>query len=234
MANLRPRWYSEPVVDGDLTVILLTLNKPPKHWQEFYKKTLLEAIGDRPLIIVSKEKMDWNRPNTQYLHQEEPAEDSASRINNIYFQLYMAAQLVKTPYLATVDDDCLYPAEHFNFFRPPLNKFSYNHCRWLMHEWIRDNPFYYHAPSPDNPLLIGPTQKLLDCMAGISYFDRATLGFWKDYVSFYTLEPILCFHHFQGLYGESIRRSRKPWPVRALSLPKWGLASEIIKEWREE
>ena len=231
MASTRPKWISEAVVDGDLTVILLTLNKPPKHWQEFHKNVLLEAIGDRPLVIVSKEKIDWNRPNTQYLYQEEPAEDTDSRIHNICSQLYRAAQLVKTPYLATVDDDCLYPAEHFNMYRPPLNKFSYNFCRWCFNEWQRNNPFYYHMPAIDNPLLIAPTQKLLDCMREA---DGKTTGFWLDCLVFYSNTPILHFHHTRGLLGEQIKRWRLPWPVQALSLPKWGLASEIIKEWREE
>jgi len=221
-------------VSGDLTVILLTLNKPPKHWQKFHKKILLEAIGDMPLIIVSKEPTDWKRPNTQYALQEEPGESQGERIHNIYTQLLKAVKMAETPYIATVDDDSLYPAEHFNFFRPPLNKFSYNYCRWSINEWIRNNPFYYHSPHPDNPMFIAPRQKLLDCMKDVSYFDGKTTHFMLDCVSFYTLEPILCFHHVRGLVGERIKRWKRPWPVRALSLPKWGMASDIIKEWREE
>jgi hypothetical protein len=232
MALFRPTWKSEPIVDGDLTVILLTLNKPPKHWQEFHKKTLLEAIGDRPLIIVSKEPIDWNRPNTEYLYQEEPAVDANSRINNVYAQLYRALQLVKTPYVATVDDDTLYPTEHFNEYRPPLNKFSYNFCRWSLHEWARVDSFYYHTPFIDNPLLIAPTQKLLDCMKGVTVFNGQTTKFFFDYLPFYSRVPVLCFHHTSGLLGEQIKHWRLPWPVHALSIPKWGLSSEIIQEWR--
>lgn len=233
MALYRPTWYSEPVVSGDLTVILLTLNKPPKHWQEFHKKILLEAIGDMPLIIVSKEPMNWNRPNTRYALQEEPGESEGDRIHNIYSQLLKAARMAETPYIATVDDDCLYPAEHFVSFRPSKNKFAYNYCRWSINEWLRDNPFYYHAPHPDNPMFLGPRQKLLDRMENVAYFDGPATHFMLDAVSWYTLEPILHFHHARGLLGERAKRWKKPWPVRALSLPKWGLASEIIKEWRE-
>jgi hypothetical protein len=227
----RPRWYSEPVVPGDLTVILLTLNKPPKHWQEFHKKTLMEAIGDRPLIIVSKEPLDWNRPNTEYLYQEEPAEDQPARIHNIYSQLKIAMRLVKTPYVVTVDDDCLYSAEHFDSYRPPLNKMSYNYNRWSMNTWGK--PFFYYAPSPDNPILIAPTQKYRDHLEAVEYFDGATTKFMLDNVVFYTIEPVLCFHHVRGLAGDRIIRWKRPWPVQAYSLPKWGHADDIIKEWRE-
>jgi len=233
MPLYRPRWYSEVIIPGDLTVILLTLNKPPQHWQKFYKEKLLEAIGDLPLIIVSKEPIDWERPNTKYLLQEEPGESQSERIHNIYTQLQRAVKLANTPYVATVDDDCLYPPEHFNSFRPPLNKFSYNYCRWSLNSWDTLNPFYYHSPHPDNPMFIAPRQKLLEDMAKVTYFDGPNTHFMLDCVSFYTLEPIICFHHVNGLVGERIKRWKRPWPVRALSLPRWGEAKEIIKEWRD-
>jgi hypothetical protein len=234
MPLYRPRWYSEPVVPGDITVIMLTLNKPPKHWQSFYKKTLLEAIGDIPLVIVSKEPMDWNRPNTKYALQDEPPVDQVSRIHNIYTQLFKAINMAETTYIATVDDDCLYPAEHFNFYRPPLDKFSYNYCRWSINSWDTASPYFYHSPHPDNPMFIAPRKKLIDVMEPIPYYDGKATHFMLDCVSFYTLEPIVCFHHTNGLVGERIKRWKRPWPVRALSLPKWGEAKEIIKEWREE
>lgn len=234
MPLYRPRWYSDPIVPGDITVILLTLNKTPKHWNEFYKKNLLEAMGDIPLIIVSKEPMDWKRANTSYILQEEPGESQRERIHNIYTQLFKAVKMAKTTYIATVDDDCLYPSEHFISFRPPKDKFAYNYCRWSINEWLRDVPFYYHSPHPDNPMFIAPRQKLIDCMENVEYFDGPATHFMLDCVSFYTIEPILCFHHTRGLAGELIKRWKRPWPVRALSLPKWGMASDIIKEWREE
>ena len=232
MSFHQPKYYTEPINEGDLTVILLTLNKPPHHWQEFHRQKLLEAIGDRPLIIVSKEPLDWNRPNTTYLIQEEPIRDVDLRLHNIYFQLRRAVELVKTPYLATVDDDCLYPAEHFDTFRPPLDKFCYNYCRWLTNEWNKDDPFYYHAPTPDNPTMIAPTQKLLNCMTGVTTFSRGTIKYLIDFVPFYTLKPVVCINHLNGLMGGGVRHVKKPWPVRALSIPKWGLASDVLNEWR--
>jgi hypothetical protein len=239
----RPRWYSEPVVPGDLTVIMLTLNKPPKHWQAFYKRTLLQAIGDRPLVIISKEPVDWQRPNTQYGTQDEPATDEPSRYHNIYTQLLKAAKMADTPYVATCDDDCCYPAEHFDSYRPPLNKFSYNYCRWSINEWNRDNPFFYHSPNPDNPMFIAPRQKLIDDMEAMQakhasnpdfQYGKGTTEFMLDCVTWYSIEPIVCFHHVRGVAGERIKRWKRPWPVQALSLPRWGAAAELVKEWREE
>jgi hypothetical protein len=236
MPLYRPRWYSEPVVPGDLTVIFMTLNKPPKHWQEFHKKKLMEAIEDKPLIIITKNRIDWDRLNTQYLYQEEPGRSKEERVHNIYFQIREAMKLVNTPYIALADDDTLYTQEHFNFYRPPDNKLSYNFCRWHINEWRRDDTCYIHAPNPDNPVLIAPAKKFKDHLDPVSIFRGKTTVFMNDCVSFYTLEPVLSFHHLNGLVGRRIkhRQNQKLWPVRSLSIPIWGLASEIIKEWREE
>jgi hypothetical protein len=54
-----------------------------------------------------------------------------------------------------------------------------------------------------------------------------------DAVSFYTIEPIVCIHHVNGLVDERIIRWKRPWPVRALSLPKWGAVQDVLKEWRD-
>ena len=234
MPRWRPMWHSEPVVPGDLSVIMLTLNKPPKHWQKFYKKALLEAIGDMPLVIISKEPMNWQRPNTTYVLQEEPEATERARIHNIYVQLRKAVRLARTPYVAVVNDDCLYSYEHFIMFRPPLNRCSYNYCRWSINEWSRDNPFYYHSPHPDDPMLIAPRDHLLRHMEGVTYFEGHATDFLSDCVVFYSLEPIVSFHHTRGLLGDAIVKWRKPWPVQALTIPKWGAARELIQEWREE
>ena len=42
---------------NDLTVIMLTPNLVPKKWAQFHKQKLLEAIGDTPLITVSKKPL---------------------------------------------------------------------------------------------------------------------------------------------------------------------------------
>jgi len=46
-------------MNKDLTIIFLTSNKVPKEWAEYHKNVLLEAIGDYPLIIISREPTEW-------------------------------------------------------------------------------------------------------------------------------------------------------------------------------
>lgn len=233
----RPLWFTEPVTPGDLTVIVLTLNKPPAHWQRFYQQRLCEVIGDRPLVIVTKEPLDWGRPNTTYLYQEEPPEGGRERMHNIYVQTLRALEVARTPYVATLDDDSLYPAEHFDTFRPPADKFGYNYSRWMIHEWKRRRPFYYYAPTPETCLLIAPRDLYLSRLTEASHsgglIGRGNTEWLFDRVEFYTHEPVLCFHHTRGLAGEHAKW-RKPWPIQAFDIPRWGRAKDIIREWRED
>ena len=43
----------------DLTVLMLTPNKVPEKWAEYHKTSLLEAIGNTPLITISNKPLDW-------------------------------------------------------------------------------------------------------------------------------------------------------------------------------
>jgi hypothetical protein len=233
MPLYRPTWHSEPITPGDLTVVLLTLNKPPKPWQAYHRQVLTEAIGDMPLIIVTKKELDWQRPNTTYLHQEEPGPTQDERIHNIYTQFLKATREAKTPYVATVDDDSLYPAEHFTMFRPPADKLAYNYNRWSINTW-QAKPYYYHSPNPDNPMLIAPRQKLLDHMEGVPVYNGHTTHWMVDHVRYYSIEPVVCLHHIRGLVGLGIKRWKKPWPVRAWSIWKWGPVEDVVKYWNEE
>uniref|UniRef100_A0A6H1ZR65 Glycosyltransferase n=1 Tax=viral metagenome TaxID=1070528 RepID=A0A6H1ZR65_9ZZZZ len=218
-----------------MTVILLTLNKPPRYWQEHYKRVLLHAIGDMPLVIISKEPMDWERPNTIYGRQDEVIDGLyPDRVNNIFAQLLKATKISDTPYIALVDDDTMYHTDHFTSFRPPLNKMGFNYNRWAINEWERDRAVYYYCPVPDNPVMIAPRQKLIDGLDGISNFNQRATHFMRECVIFYSFTPVVCFHHTRGLAFEAAKKYKKPWPVQALSLPWWGDASNLIREWRED
>src|SRR4030042_5521139 len=111
----RPRWKSSPITKGDLTIIMLTINQLPPFWTEFQKQTLLEAAGDIPIITISKTPMDWGRFNVTNILQEVP-EDMWERVLNVYRQILRGAELATTPYVAIVEDDCLYPKDHFTSF----------------------------------------------------------------------------------------------------------------------
>lgn len=240
MANWRPRWKSLPVTPGDLTVILLTLNKLPAKWQAYHQRELTLAIEEAPLIVDSKIEVNWQRSNTEYLLQQE-AETPAGRVRNIYQETLLCACLATTPYVAITNDDCLYPPEHFTAYRPPLDQYGYNANRWSLNQWEDESPSsmyepcYYYNPFPDDPVLIAPREKLIadltDALAVEG--DRIEVDALAAGQAFYTEAPVIHLHHDRGLNGPTAPRREKPWPVKAISLPYWGFPERVFEHWRD-
>ena len=217
---------------NDLTVIMCTLNKLPEGWVKYHKQILLEAIGDYPLITISKKPMDWGLNITQD-GEESPA--------NLYWQMLKGLKLVTTPYIAMVDDDTLYPREHFTSFRPPLNTFAYNMTRWAIFTWGR--PFYFYRNRISNCLLIAPRELAIKILEErfkkysnkFSYHTGRELTANdgdKGYIEFFTYEPVINFYHIFGIDPLEKRRRKRPWPIQAFDLPKWGRAEDLVKHFK--
>lgn len=205
---------------GDLTVIFLTPNRVPKQWAEYHKKVLLEAIGDNPIITISREPLDWgiNLLQTGY------------SVSNIYKQILRGAKLATTSYIAIAEDDTLYSKEHFDY-RPPLNIFAYNMTRWGIFTW--DSPYYFYKPRPANGTMIATRElvikELEDLFKKYSEIPEHIIKkLWgredKRYLEFYTYDPIVCFNHRWGVDPLEKRWRKRSTPVRALEIPFWGRA----------
>ena len=91
----------------NLTCLFLTLNKVP--WQEYHRKIMLEAIGNYPLITISRLSMDL--PGIQLRQNEEQSHDK------IYKLMLQGAKIATTDYIAMVEDDMLYHKDHFLLFQ---------------------------------------------------------------------------------------------------------------------
>src|SRR5947208_2154196 len=105
----------------DLTAIYLTASALPDHFAEHGRKVLMEAMGGGPIISVSRKPLQFG--DRQLL------DDRPKCLSNIYFQMLRAAKLAATEYVATAEDDCLYHASHFTFFRPKPDEFAYDQNR---------------------------------------------------------------------------------------------------------
>ena len=218
---------------SDLTVLMLTPNKVPKKWAEYHKSVLLEAVGDTHIITISKEPLDWgtNLIQTEY------------GITNIYKQMLRGSKLATTHYIAIADDDTLYPKEHFEY-RPPLDKFGYNLNRWHIFTWGK--PYYFHKPRPGNGLMIASRELIIKALEKrvkrtnefIEKWGGKELGTKKylekydrsSYVTFHTFSPVVSFYHQQSFDIFNQRRKKRPWPVRAYDIPRWGRAEDVRKK----
>lgn len=97
---------------SDLTVIYYTNNREKPKFAAAVMKTLLETIGDLPLITVSQKPMD--------VGQNICIGDVGSSTQNTWRQFQIGAQAAKTKYVCTAEADCLYPPEYFQY-RPAVD-----------------------------------------------------------------------------------------------------------------
>lgn len=135
---------------SDLSVLFLTLNRLPKRFAQYQWLTLLDAVGDYPLLSISREPM----PGWNILDEEEPG------YLNIYRQMLRGSKLCDTEYVAIAEDDCLYPAEHFAFHRPA--GFAYNQNRLALFTW--GEPMYHWRNRFSNATLIAKRELLIDVL----------------------------------------------------------------------
>lgn len=216
---------------------MLTANRVPDQWVQFHKQHLLESAGDSPIITISRKPMDWgiNLVDEEDYH-----------ISNIYYQLLRGAKHATTDYIAVVEDDTLYPAEHFAF-RPPLDTFAYNMNRFNVFRWSR-TPTYFWKNRMSNSTLIAPRLLAIEALEErfAKYPDGTPSGFTGELgrpniednlgvtrrksMWFETEEySVVRVDHEEGVDRLSRTHRKGMGILRAYDIPKWGRAEDIIK-----
>ena len=214
----------------------MTPNRLPKKWAKYHRQVLTKAIGDTPIITISKEPLDWgiNLLQTEYGYA------------NLYKQMLRGAKLATTKYIAMADDDVLYPEQHFKF-RPPVDGFYYNHCRWILPTWKtgKSDAFYFHKPKPGNgsiiatrELVIKALEKRIAANPQLPDYFAKELGSSRRMMRydeieaqpFFTSEPIVYLMHDLTADVAAQKHAKAMWPVRAYDIPVWGKAEDILKK----
>ena len=220
----------------DLTVIFLTVNKVPEKWAEYHRGVLLKAIGDCPLITISKKPINLGTN----IIQTEP--ESAT---NVYWQMLKGAKMAITPYIAVAEDDTLYCREHFTDFRPPLDTFAYNMTRWGILTW--GPPTYYWKNRLSNATLIAPRELAIEALE--ERFKKYPIGSdrgggelgnekiekrWRvtprKSVVFNTITPIVYFQHRFALDPLERNQTKRMSMIRSYDIPYWGRSEELVKK----
>lgn len=229
-------------MSSDLTVIYLTVNQMPSPWTKFHGEHLLRATDGRPMIVVSAEPIDLRRPNTEYLIQTGPF-----CAWNVYRQLLRGAKLADTKYVAVAEDDTLYPARHFNDFRPPDDAVAYDMSRWSVFSWV-EKPYFSAIRRHGNFAMIGPRQLVIDAIEereskypngkdwsgeiGRADIERRLGVHRNKLVEWYCIEASINLCHDRGLsptYLNTPGRERKPGELKAIEVPGWGRAAHIAE-----
>lgn len=226
----------------DITALLLTNDRLPDDWKKFHQEKLLEAIGDMPLVVMSR--IPTNLVGINLIQDQPPSKE------NIFYQMMRGLREVKTKYFAIVEDDCVYPRSHFEL-RPPEDTFLYNQHRWSLYTW---NPIYSLKNwIKTNATLIAPTKLALDLLeerfAKYPMGNKMPVGmcgelgvYEKDLgltprkvITVNSEEPVVQldtdFFTVHDPKKESIERrhTKHLGTIKAYSIPIWGNAEELTK-----
>jgi hypothetical protein len=222
----------------DYTVIYLTASLIPESFAAYQRKVLMEAIGDVPLISVSRIPLDFGI---------NIIDDGEKCTSNIYKQMLRAAKIATTKYVIVAEDDTLYCKNHFTFFRPKDDAFGYNRNRASLFTW--GEPIYHWRNRLSNCSLIAPRDLLIEALEerfkkypngipekivgelGRGMVDRNLGVTVRNCEEAYSDTSIIQINHENA--SELLQRNhRKSYgQIKAYDIPFWGKAKDLIKNY---
>lgn len=221
---------------NDLTVIYLTANVISDTFMGNTLMYLHKAIGDTPIISVSKKPMGLGENicfNTPRSHI------------NIYREALAGAKAAKTKYIAIVEDDTLYTPEHFKY-RPLPETFAYNVGCWSIYTWVKPAIFSYKGRRNHNGLICERDlyiDTLEERFKAYPIDEEVDLSKWAEpgryelnlhlpqrkTETFHTVPPNIMFTHETGSSHGNLGYRKKLGNLRANEIPYWGRAEDIIR-----
>jgi len=205
---------------GDITVIYYTSNREEPQFEKRVRETLLEAVGDLPIISVSQKPIDFGKTIC--------VGDIGASAENILVQLREGVLAAKTKYTVQTEDDCLYHKSYFDF-KPERSDTIYQPDSFYV-LWPEKPARYYKKRRGDLSGFVN-TKHLLNVIDKIMLkpFDHLENVVRKHTrrEQFHNEIPIVSFKTRNGLhYGSVIRKKQG-----ARELPYWGKTRALIKRY---
>ncbi|OGK52583.1 hypothetical protein A2966_03520 [Candidatus Roizmanbacteria bacterium RIFCSPLOWO2_01_FULL_41_22] len=231
-------------IKPEITVIYYTANVINEHFANNIRAQLLSAIGGLPLISLSKKPLNFG---TNICEGE-----TERSIINVYRTLLVGAKAAKTKYIAFCEDDTLYPDEHFHYHLPPPDTFAYNMTRWNIHSW--SNPTFYLVTRRILATLIAPRELFIEAIEerfakypdlsllpvqwmgepGRNNYEKALGVTQRKSEGFNTYNPLVVFSHPDSYGFQTHGRRKKVGKIRALEIPYWGTAEQVMKLYKKD
>ncbi|OGY30880.1 MAG: hypothetical protein A3C02_03450 [Candidatus Andersenbacteria bacterium RIFCSPHIGHO2_02_FULL_45_11] len=224
----------------DLTVLYLTASEIKESFAVYQRTILLEAIGNYPLISVSRKPLDFG---TNII------DDGKRSLSNIYRQMLRAAKMATTEFVATAEDDCLYHSNHFTFFRPKPDEFAYDQNRFALFTW--GEPIYSWRNRKSNCSLIAPRKLLIEALeerfaawpngtpdtitgeVGRGMVERNLNITVRKSVEMFAEVSIIQFNHDNASEDRQVRHRKKLGQIKAYDLYYWGHAKNLRKKYEQ-
>ncbi len=206
----------------DLTLLFVTAGKRPEGWAAFHAEQL--AALPYPMITLRDE---------QKMGEE-----------MIYRRMLEGAKRATTPFVATVEDDCLYHDECFRF-RPEMDTFAYNQHRWALFTW--GVPTYSWRNRKSNCSLIAPRELLIEALeerfakwpngwpivgeVGRERIETRLGVTPRKSVEWHSKRVgIVQVNHDDSSEARQAVHRKDLGPMQALEIPHWGRAEELIRK----
>lgn len=207
---------------NDLTLLYIHADKLPEQWVAFHK----EQLDKLPYPIID-------------LYDEKKMGEQM-----IYQRLLEGCKKATTPFIAVIEDDALYPPEHFKF-RPKMDEFAYNKHRWSLFTF--DNGAVYSIRQRvSNCVLIAPRELAIEALEerntkwpnGWKYVGE--LGRWRidrilgtqrrKLVEWYSDVGVVHLNHPMGTEELQKISWKTHGEIKALDVPFWGKSCELVKK----
>lgn len=224
----------------DLTVLYVTANEISDYFGNNMRQYLLDAINGAPIISISKKPMDFG---------ENIVTAGVRSHMGIYRDALLGAKRIKTKYMAFVEDDTLYSSLHFKKRSSP-GKFAYNVGVWGLYTWHKPVLFNYKGRRNNNGLICETALYIeameerfakypdeskinLSCWAEPGKYEKQLGVTPRETEMFYTDPPNIMFSHPEGLSMGNLGYRKRLGGIRAIEIPHWGRAEDILKLYEE-
>lgn len=232
--------------DKNITAIFLTNNEVPENWMKYHNQVLLEALEGAPIIIMSRKPMVIGSNSICVL------QDKPKSLSNIYWQLLRACKVATTDYIAVVEDDTLYPKEHFRQ-RPDPTKIGYNMNHWSLFTWITPHhpkPTYSWRNRRGNYTMLSYRKLVIEALEerfakypngtpdritgeiGRAMVERNMGIALRDVHEFETTVSIINFNHANASDDLQQRQRKSMGEIRCYDVPFWGKASDLVLKFK--
>ena len=206
------------------TVVYYTAHTERPEFEERIRASLLDSIGDLPLISVSQRPLDFG-------HNICVGEVGVS-VHNAWRQLLIGAEAASTPFICAAESDYLYPKEHFAFIPHCTDRFYMPDPLYMI--YAHRPPAFRYKPTGcegtiivSRELLIQRLHALLDpygtwgpLVARLQLFRRGKAK------RFPVAIPLIMFKTDRGMTQRDHHANN-----RELTLPGWGDAASLHRSY---
>jgi hypothetical protein len=200
------------------TVIYYASNQEEEPFAQKIRDRLWKSKGGLPLVSVTQKPLDFG--DNICVGDIGPSEE------NVWRQLLIGCHRAKTPYILSAEADTLYPPEYFTY-KPESVKDRY----WFEGVWIlfHNKDEYYSKGRSDCAHMAG-REYLIDLLErGLREKRKSVYKGTKHPLRVDLQNPVVSIKT-----GKGMRSSTQTWPIGELSLPLWGSAYNLRREFFHE